>query len=318
MKSIFDNAIISIKMGVEDFQMDDDHRYLSAVRNIYAGILLLYKEKLRRLSPSGSDEILIKKEILPVHDDLGKLIFEGSGKKTVDFQEIKKRFDSLNVKTEWSEMEKLQRLRNNLEHYFETSDPKLVKEVLAYTFVIIRNFLIHELDEEPLEVFGEELWDILLANNEVYMQEKKECDLTFDKSGLDNKRTLLLKEYECDSCTSNLFELLDSSMLENTILRCRTCGSETTGEHAILTVISKIHSVEGYLEVTEGYNSNFYDCPECSNLSYSLEDDECMICNYEREYEFCERCNEKLTIEEQINEGLCSYCQHQWEKIMAE
>ena len=62
--SILNNAVESIQVGVEDYLMDDSRRYLSAVRNICAGILLLYKEKLCRLSPSNNGEILIKKDIL--------------------------------------------------------------------------------------------------------------------------------------------------------------------------------------------------------------------------------------------------------------
>lgn len=36
---------------------------LSAVRNIYAGILLLVKERLARQSPAGSNEALIKARV---------------------------------------------------------------------------------------------------------------------------------------------------------------------------------------------------------------------------------------------------------------
>jgi hypothetical protein len=59
--SLFDNAISSIKIGITDFEdfedSAEDGRLLSSVRNIYAGILLLYKEVLLRLSPSGSNEV---------------------------------------------------------------------------------------------------------------------------------------------------------------------------------------------------------------------------------------------------------------------
>lgn len=64
--SLFKNAIESIQIGVEDYNTEDNRRHGSATRNIYAGILLLYKEKLRQLSPSDSNEVLIKKDIIPV------------------------------------------------------------------------------------------------------------------------------------------------------------------------------------------------------------------------------------------------------------
>lgn len=51
--ALITNAIESIQVGVEDFEILDSRRMLSAVRNILVEILLLYKEKLRRLSPSN-------------------------------------------------------------------------------------------------------------------------------------------------------------------------------------------------------------------------------------------------------------------------
>lgn len=95
--SLLQNAADSIRLGLEDFDSEDDVRLLSAARNLHAGVLLLYKEKLRRLSPAGSNEVLLKKDIRPALDDRGTVIFVGSGKKTVDVQQIKERFKTLNV-----------------------------------------------------------------------------------------------------------------------------------------------------------------------------------------------------------------------------
>jgi hypothetical protein len=70
--NLLDNAIGSIKVGVEDAQSGKHERLLSAVRNIHAGILLLYKEALRRLSPPGSNEVLLKETIRPKRDAAGR------------------------------------------------------------------------------------------------------------------------------------------------------------------------------------------------------------------------------------------------------
>ncbi len=56
MNTLFDNAIQSIQLGVEDYQANDPRRALSAVRNFYAGILLLAKEVLVRTAPGASPE----------------------------------------------------------------------------------------------------------------------------------------------------------------------------------------------------------------------------------------------------------------------
>jgi len=36
------------------------------------------------------------------------------------------------------------------------------------------------------------------------------------------------------------------------------------------------------------------------------------------EYTECEVCGDGLSLEDQYNEGKCSYCQYKWEKFMAE
>ncbi|WP_029834987.1 hypothetical protein [Vibrio parahaemolyticus] len=95
--SILKNAVDSIAIGLEDFESDDDRRIISSTRNIFAGILLLFKHRLCELSPEGSDEALIKQKVLPAIDATGAVNWIGQGKKTVDVQNIKDRFKSLGI-----------------------------------------------------------------------------------------------------------------------------------------------------------------------------------------------------------------------------
>ena len=111
MDTLLKNAIISIQLGVEDYKSEDNRRVLSAIRNITAGILLLFKEKLRLLSPKDSDEVLIKQKILPKLNDDGSVVFLGSGKKTVDVQLIKERFGSLSINVDWNRFEEISDLK---------------------------------------------------------------------------------------------------------------------------------------------------------------------------------------------------------------
>src|SRR5437879_4668648 len=98
---LLDNAIESIQVGVEDYQSGTRPRLLSAVRNIHAGILLLYKEALRRQSPAGSRDALMLARIVPSKDSNGNIVFIGEGKKTADTQQIRERFETLGIKTDW-------------------------------------------------------------------------------------------------------------------------------------------------------------------------------------------------------------------------
>ena len=99
------NARIAIQLGVEDYQALDARRALSAVRNIAAGVLLVFKEKLRAMSPDGTDEVLLKERVNPVLTVNGTLKFVGVGSKTVDVQSIKERFRALHVKADWKRVD---------------------------------------------------------------------------------------------------------------------------------------------------------------------------------------------------------------------
>ena len=117
MNNLFENAIASIQIGIEDYFSSDTKRITSCVRNLFSGILLLFKAKLLDLCPSDSNEVLIKKEIIPRIKN-GKIVLEGKGILTINVKEIRERFTSLNIKTNWSIIKKIQNERNYIEHYY--------------------------------------------------------------------------------------------------------------------------------------------------------------------------------------------------------
>lgn len=61
MNTIQKNVVTSIQLGIEDYLSADERRSLSAVHNLTAGLLQLFKEESCRLSPADSDEVLVKK-----------------------------------------------------------------------------------------------------------------------------------------------------------------------------------------------------------------------------------------------------------------
>jgi hypothetical protein len=224
--SLLNNAIDSIQVGVEDYLMDDSRRYLSAVRNICAGILLLYKEKLCRLSPSYDKEVLIKKDIRPVVDDAGNVSFIGTGKKTVDVQEIKERFSSLKITVNWKEFDVLNQLRNNIEHYYTDKSSDAVREVIAKSFILIRDFIRDCLDEEPHRLLGDACWQALLKTADVYEAEEAACKQSFED--IEFKHPILeeaVEQIRCLSCHSNLIKAENTSEFSIfTSLSCGSCG----------------------------------------------------------------------------------------------
>lgn len=53
MTQLLQNAVDALAVGVEDYSANDQRRTLSAVRNFYAGTLLLAKEVLSRVAPKA-------------------------------------------------------------------------------------------------------------------------------------------------------------------------------------------------------------------------------------------------------------------------
>jgi hypothetical protein len=224
--SLLSNAIESIQVGVEDYLMGDSKRYLSAVRNICAGILLLHKEKLCKLSPLNDKEVLIKKDIRPVDDGKGNVIFVGTGRKTVDVQEIKERFSSLKITVDWKKFDELNQLRNNIEHYYTDKSPDAVREVIAKSFILIRDFISECLQEEPHQLLGDTCWQTLLNTADVYEAEEEACRKSFE--GIDFENQILqdaVPNIRCPSCHSSLIKARDTNEFSIfTALTCSFCG----------------------------------------------------------------------------------------------
>ena len=92
MSPLLNNAVLSIQLGLEDFSSEDERRIISAVRNLYSGVLLLSKEVLRRLSPSGSNDLLIRKAKKVLKNNEGNVRRVRDGKKTIGRMEIEATF----------------------------------------------------------------------------------------------------------------------------------------------------------------------------------------------------------------------------------
>lgn len=89
--ALFDNALESIQMGIEDYALDKPARSLSAVRNFYAGLLLLAKEALARQAPMADLDEVIGARFKPVPDGAGGVAMVLDGQQTIDFVTIARR-----------------------------------------------------------------------------------------------------------------------------------------------------------------------------------------------------------------------------------
>ena len=94
MDRLLKNAVESIRVGVEDYETQEDVRSLSAVRNLHAGLLLLAKWVLVRSAPNASEDEVIRVAYEPEPNGQGGVKYvPGPGKQTIGLQDIHRRFE---------------------------------------------------------------------------------------------------------------------------------------------------------------------------------------------------------------------------------
>ena len=330
--SLLQNAIYSIEVGIEDYQEGEEKRNVSAVRNVYAGILLLLKEKLVRLSPEYDTELLIKKRLIPQRNKSGEVVFMGAGKTTVNLQEIEVRFQNLGVNVDWTRLKEISRLRNDLEHYYTDKSPSLVREILAKSFLIIRDFLTNELGESPVAIIDCDLWPIFLEIEEVFFAEQKACKDSFKEFNWKYETiNQAIEHAKCPFCDSSLVQLVGHTPYVDTDegkslfkeyltkMQCNSCGEPIDYLADFFeNCIVELFYAELYLAASKGGIPPVEDCPECGKNTFVFDEGCCVICDYEPEYQKCARCYNDIGIDEQDLNGLCSYCANIAEKIRRE
>lgn len=325
--SILGNAVDSIVLGLEDYGMLDPRRKMSATRNLFAGILLLFKHKLTLLSPDGSDEVLIKQRVLPaLGKDGDEIVWVGQGKKTVDVLSIQERFKSLGISVDWSRLNAIQKYRNDIEHYHSIEDPIKVESLISNCFIVIRDFIVLELKEDPLKLLGDTSWNVLLEVAEVHEKEKATCTeglekLSYDIGDIGDYIRDAFKNAVCPKCKSELIATTDPAgeKVFNAEFICKSCD-ESFDYDLIESLLSELYDVYspwgvGARSISSG---NLTSCPSCSKTTYFIEENMCAGCFVEVNTE-CEVCWAPIPPEEYTDEhGMCGDCAYRYDKMMKE
>lgn len=310
--TLLNNAVQSIQVGVEDFQSSDPRRVLSAVRNITAGVLLLFKEQLKILSPSNSNEVLLKQRIRPSRGSDGKVSFVGNGKKTVDVSQIRERFEALGITVDWKRLDNIVRVRNDIEHYCTNESDVRVKELLSNSFVVIRDFVFEYLNYEPVELLGEEAWSALLTVSEVYERELAECQKELESVRWSSETLeAVSEEVRCPKCHSKLVKPTDAEQAPQLLeFHCSSCGEYFLFEDVVTHLVQEHYFAENYIAGTDGGDPPTTNCHECGEDTFVLLEGQCVKCGATLAYETCTFCGEELGPDEQGLNGLCSYHYH--------
>lgn len=320
MSEIFDNAVSSIVLGIEDFQEGSDARMLSAARNYYAGLLLLGKECLIRAAPEADPMEVIGAKFEPVPDGDGGVDHRVIGYGTVDLAQLRSRFKKFDLRWPNVNVERLQHLRNNLEHYHLAEPVGALKEAIAASFPMIIDFF-ETLKEDPQYLLAD-VWDSILEETEAFNKVQQSC---FDSiRQLDWPGPVKnLQRISCTKCGSSLIGQVDRNNTDtfNADAKCFQCGEDYDQQQLAEMVVAASYEIDAYYAAKDGETSPIAYCPRCDADAY-VENGEVSVCFSCKETvaATCSRCGVHISVHEYNPEHpeLCGYCANQWDKMLRE
>ncbi|MEJ1961767.1 MAG: hypothetical protein WDO56_09545 [Gammaproteobacteria bacterium] len=317
MSALLQNAVSAIRMGIEDYARATPDRSLSAVRNFYAGVLLLAKEVLARRAPQANPDEIIGSTYKPVPDPAGGVMYVPDGHRTIDFETTWRRFKDFGLAIDRAALGDLNRIRNDIEHRFTQQPEQVVREALSKAFPVTVA-LFRAANEDPRTLLGE-AWLSMLEARALYDAELARCRSTLSAIKW-HSQIVAAAHLRCTECESDLIEQQDSknSEQDRMELSCQACGETITVDDAIAEVVERTLGGEAFERAKEGGEDGpIFDCPECARGTYIESENRCATCGYSLEWEDCARCHSGISLSDALDGfdgGICSYCSNLFDK----
>ena len=223
LQEILKNAVRSIQLGVEDYEtsytLEEDARAISAARNLYAGVLLLFKYKIASLaeSPEQARELLYKPEkIQPRRSESGSIEWRPTPhpRETIDATMIKSRLQGLGIYHDWEVVESLRNCRNDLEHLHPNAPISDIQRLIVDLFPMLQRFAHEELNRSPADLLGQ-AWKSMLRVKSFYEQTKNDAKIQWKIAGLPAPALSFLQTCKCEVCHSSLLQPCKASVEKN-------------------------------------------------------------------------------------------------------
>lgn len=310
-KQLFENAVFSIQNGVEDYQSDEKKRSLSAVRNFYSGVLLLGKSCLLAAAPKHEALKILSSKFEPELDDKGDLHYVPVGTKTIDFEELKIRFKKFKIEWPKGNIQTLQKLRNDLEHFHPKEPHEKIRQIIAECFPIVESFF-KTLNRSPINELGDS-WKIMIEEKNFFQLKKQECESSLKI--IDWPESISLENIECAYCTSPLLYQVshDNTVPELIKGKCESCGERFSAGEFVQIIVAAGFARRDYSSCIDTGESVIHDCPECRWTTYVYDNsiNICFFCGHKIGGE-CARCSEHLNVNNMsVNTSIyCSYCDY--------
>lgn len=302
MNNILINAIASIALGIEDYKSEGRHRPLSALRNISAGILLLFKAKLAQLAP---DETLIKKDFKLTWQD-GRASWTAKGDKTIDYQGIQDRFKLVGIRFDFKEMDRIISQRNRIEHYVADVPVEALRDSIANAVNLINRFCREQLQLEAASLFDPDTWQMVLQEKAIHEVEKKACIERMEQIKWPYPELLhiAVNHCLCGTCEGDLVSPVDPNLsLLEIRFSCAACGAVEGYASAMEAAFLSSVWEENLLSTEHSDNALNGHCDNCMSDLVLAPRGYCIACGYEnlkrcdgcgnifRKSYFCEHCD---------------------------
>ncbi|EMH4138512.1 hypothetical protein PTR36_06295 [Serratia bockelmannii] len=322
-EKLYNNAVISIQLGIEDFEQSNSEnpaRTLSSVRNLFAGLLLLFKYKIAVSVNDPADAYMLifnPPFILPKSDGSGGVKWVPDGKfknSTIDVQGIKQRFDGFGIDVDWAAIKKLQDCRNHLEHLHPQHTLGEVGGFVADLFPVLSDFITNQLEQAPSDVLGS-AWEKMLAHQDFYNQKLAQCEESWESAGVPEGMKTYLTQCVCDMCSSKLLAANQDDIDSNLTVvddedgfryRCLSCSYSDL----IVPQLYEALHLENYFDPRDGGEPAHETCYQCGRDTFLIFEQCCVWCEATLDYEQCTICEERLGQDDQENNGLCGYHSH--------
>ncbi|MEJ8629390.1 hypothetical protein P0F65_05205 [Sphingomonas sp. I4] len=238
-------------MGIEDFRQQDANRDISAVRNFYAGVLLLAKEAMIRKAPNADPMLVIGAKLKPVADGAGGIEMAKVGHTTIDFQQIGERARDLGVQLDHKALKTLNSIRNDMEHHYTDESENAIRAAISKGFPVVSS-LLKQMGEDPVTLL-DDAWEAMLRTKELYDTELREARATLEKVKWYSP-SLNETVFTCHQCQSELIEQRDAENVfqSDVEFRCKTCGGYPELEDAIERALDEAYDLEAFIRAHSG------------------------------------------------------------------
>lgn len=317
-EKVLGNAVVSIQLGVQDYQMSvaaggNPQRAISSARNLFAGVLLLFKYKLASLaaSPEHAATLIYKsRNFKPQLGDNGVIEWhpELERNQTIDTNGLKSYFTSLGIETDWAVVRTLQICRNDLEHLHPTHPIEEIKKFLLDLFPLLRDFITNELGENPATLLPG-TWDVMLQNHAFFTQNLENAQAMWRDIGVPEHTMQMFSTCQCPNCGSHLLQPnrddIDAPFIYSDSefrYSCIACGHSDS--------FTELFTEEVRLAKEDPFSDEpvVIECDACGHATFDLEEGHCQLCEYHREASRCEGCHFCLTPVEAEHSGKCDRC----------